>query len=136
MTTTKVRQTPTLRQLESEGETILPFDERFLRTAPVQKRSKKTLQDLVSAAQELLSDPDIGRELLTTALVAEKVGVSIGILYRYFEDEIAIMDYVWPQRRDTIMIRWEAVSATATEIEVEATPESFDSSNDSTRVAS
>ncbi len=119
-TTTRPRQTPTLRQLEAEFGPIQPYDGRFLRSTPVQGRSKVTLKSIVDAAESLLADPEVGRELMTTALIADKVKVSIGIIYRYFEDVVSIMDYVWPQRRDTIMIRWVNESTTATAIEAPA----------------
>ncbi|MFY9228573.1 MAG: helix-turn-helix domain-containing protein [Candidatus Microsaccharimonas sp.] len=120
---TKSRQTPTLRQLEEQGGPVEPYDKRILRSVPVQGRSRATLKSIVDAATDLLADPEVGRELMTTALVAETVGVSIGIIYRYFEDVVAIMDYVWPQRRDTVMIRWTLEGATVTAVETPSVTE-------------
>lgn len=121
--TIKPRQTPTLRQLEEQdGAPVLPYDERFLRHVPTQGRSTNTLAHIVDAAEKLLEDPEVGRELITTAHIGEMVGVPIGTVYRYFEDIVAILDYVWPQRRDTVRIRFDLVSATAVEADVVTEP--------------
>ncbi|WP_213816255.1 TetR/AcrR family transcriptional regulator [Glaciihabitans sp. dw_435] len=39
-----------------------------------------------------------GRDRFTTADVAAIAGCSIGTLYRYYKDRIAILDAIWPDR--------------------------------------
>jgi hypothetical protein len=37
---------------------------------------------------------------MTTGQVANEAGIAIGSLYRYFPDRVAILDRIWPDRRD------------------------------------
>jgi AcrR family transcriptional regulator len=60
----------------------------------VQARSARTLEVVVTAGREILSE--VGRDHLTTLLVAERAGVSIGTVYRYFIDKIALLDQIQP----------------------------------------
>ena len=70
-----------------------------LRIIPVQHRSHVRIEQIVAAALIVLAQ--IGRDRFTTADVAREAKVSIGTIYRYFADGVAILDYVWPDRRDT-----------------------------------
>lgn len=60
-----------------------------LRNEPVQARSTARLTRLLDAAAEVVDE--IGFERLTTAMVAERAGASIGTVYRYFPDRIAVL---------------------------------------------
>jgi AcrR family transcriptional regulator len=60
-----------------------------LRNEPVQARSTARLAALLDAAAAAIHD--IGYERLTTAMVAERAGASIGTVYRYFPDRIAVL---------------------------------------------
>lgn len=60
-----------------------------LRNEPVQARSTARLTRLLDAAAEVIDA--IGFERLTTAMVAERAGASIGTVYRYFPDRIAVL---------------------------------------------
>jgi len=60
-----------------------------LRNEPVQARSTARLTRLLDAAAEVIDE--IGYERLTTAMVAERAGASIGTVYRYFPDRIALL---------------------------------------------
>ena len=94
----KVRETPTVQEvLEKYGEVKL-HDEHFFKKVPAQARAWKMAAALAKAAEELLADPAVSLNRITTALVAERVGTSIGTFYNYFEDIIALLDYVWPER--------------------------------------
>jgi len=115
---TTPRVTPTLQQIQEElgpDTPVEPYNPRFLRKIPEQQRSRDKIKAIVTAAEKLLSDPNIGLNWINTALIAEKVvlhagtahetiGISIGSLYSYFEDDVALLDYVWPQRV-TVLIR-------------------------------
>ena len=60
-----------------------------LRNEPVQARSAARLSALLNAAAGIVNE--IGYERLTTAMVAERAGASIGTVYRYFPDRIAVL---------------------------------------------
>jgi AcrR family transcriptional regulator len=77
----------------------------ILRNKPVQERSQARLLDIMDAAREALADPAIGRDRFTTADVARISGCSIGTVYRYFPDRVAILDRVWPERNDSVLPR-------------------------------
>lgn len=67
----------------------LPAGATLLRNEPVQARSTARLTALLDAAASVIGE--IGYERLTTAMVAEKAGASIGTVYRYFPDRIAVL---------------------------------------------
>jgi AcrR family transcriptional regulator len=67
----------------------LPVTPASLRNEPVQARSTARLTRLLDSAAEVIDD--IGYERLTTAMVAERAGASIGTVYRYFPDRIAVL---------------------------------------------
>jgi len=60
-----------------------------LRNEPVQARSTARLTALLDSAAAVVDE--IGFERLTTALVADRAGASIGTVYRYFPERIAIL---------------------------------------------
>ncbi|WP_309710711.1 TetR/AcrR family transcriptional regulator [Pseudolysinimonas sp.] len=61
----------------------------IIRNEPVQARSAARLTALLDAAAHVVHE--IGYERLTTAMVAERAGASIGTVYRYFPDRIAVL---------------------------------------------
>lgn len=61
----------------------------LIRNEPVQARSTARLAALLDAAAKVVDE--IGYERLTTAMVAERAGASIGTVYRYFPDRIAVL---------------------------------------------
>jgi hypothetical protein len=69
-----------------------------LRVHPVQRRAVEQLETIEAAARKVLETK--GRDRFTTSDVAALAEVSIGTVYRYFPDRIAILDRVWPDRRD------------------------------------
>jgi AcrR family transcriptional regulator len=60
-----------------------------LRNEPVQARSTARLSALLDAAAAVVDE--IGFERMTTAMVADRAGASIGTVYRYFPDRIAVL---------------------------------------------
>jgi AcrR family transcriptional regulator len=76
-----------------------------IRVEPVQVRSSKRLAALLDATAEVLAD--IGYETLTTAMVADRAGASIGTVYRYFPDRIAVLHALIARNRqraeDTVL---------------------------------
>jgi len=94
----------------------------LIRNEPVQARSTARLAALLDAAAQVVHE--IGYERLTTAMVAERAGASIGTVYRYFPDRIAVLqslaarnaermtDRVLAELRDPRHSTWdEALSA-------------------------
>lgn len=75
-------QTPQLDHPRIEGSAVI-------RNEPVQARSAARLTALLDAAAHVIHE--IGYERLTTAMVAERAGASIGTVYRYFPDRIAVL---------------------------------------------
>ena len=67
----------------------MPGATALLRNEPVQARSTARLTSLLDAAAQVVDE--IGFERLTTAMVAERAGASIGTVYRYFPDRIAVL---------------------------------------------
>jgi AcrR family transcriptional regulator len=64
----------------------------LLRNEPVQARSNARLTALLDAAAAVVDE--IGYERLTTAMVADRAGASIGTVYRYFPDRIVVLQGV------------------------------------------
>ena len=61
----------------------------LLRNEPVQARSTARLATLLDSAAAVIDE--VGYERLTTAMVAERAGASIGTVYRYFPDRIVVL---------------------------------------------
>jgi AcrR family transcriptional regulator len=58
----------------------------------VQARSTARVNALLDAASETIHE--LGYEQLTTAMVADRAGASIGTVYRYFPDRVAVLQAV------------------------------------------
>lgn len=82
--------------VETKGDPVAIYDMvdvariTALRNEPVQARSAARLSGLLDAAARLIDE--IGYERLTTAMVAERAGASIGTVYRYFPDRLAVLE--------------------------------------------
>ncbi|MBC7592212.1 MAG: TetR/AcrR family transcriptional regulator [Salinibacterium sp.] len=74
-----------------------------LRNEPVQARSTARLTALLDAAAAVVHD--IGYERLTTAMVAERAGASIGTVYRYFPDRIAVLQALAARNLSRVLIQ-------------------------------
>jgi AcrR family transcriptional regulator len=72
-----------------------------LRNEPVQARSTARLTALLDAAAAAIDE--LGYERLTTAMVAERAGASIGTVYRYFPDRIAVLQALAGRNLDRIL---------------------------------
>lgn len=75
----------------------------LLRNEPVQARSTARLTALLDAAAAVIDE--IGYERLTTAMVAERAGASIGTVYRYFPDRIALLQALGARNLDRVLNR-------------------------------
>jgi AcrR family transcriptional regulator len=72
-----------------------------LRNEPVQARSTARLTALLDAAASAIDE--LGYERLTTAMVAERAGASIGTVYRYFPDRIAVLQALATRNLETVV---------------------------------
>jgi AcrR family transcriptional regulator len=59
------------------------------RKAPVQARSTASVEAILKATIQVLIK--VGKERLTTTLVAKRAGVSVGTLYQYFPNKSALL---------------------------------------------
>ena len=75
----------------------------LLRNEPVQARSTARLTSLLDAAAAAIDA--VGFERLTTAMVAERAGASIGTVYRYFPDRIAVLQSVAARAVERFTVR-------------------------------
>ncbi len=72
----------------------------LVRTEPIQERSAARVDALLDAAADVVDE--IGFDRLTTAMVAERAGASIGTVYRYFPDRIVLLQAL----RDRAVLRY------------------------------
>lgn len=80
-----------------------------LRNEPVQARSTARLTALLDAAAAAIDE--LGYERLTTAMVAERAGASIGTVYRYFPDRIAVLQALAARNLERILSGFRAACA-------------------------
>ena len=57
---------------------------------PQQQRAKRTYEAILKAAAELLVE--VGVERISTNLVAERAGITVPALYRYFPNKYAVLN--------------------------------------------
>jgi len=77
----------------------------LIRTEPTQERSAARIDALLDAAAVVVDE--VGFDRLTTAMVAERANASIGTVYRYFPDRIALLQGL----RERTDIRYRRVVA-------------------------
>jgi AcrR family transcriptional regulator len=65
-------------------------NEERTRRAPVQERSRRTVQQILDAAEQIVGEE--GVDAATTRAIAERAGVSAPSLYRFFADRDQILD--------------------------------------------
>src|SRR5471032_70955 len=72
-----------------------------MRKRPQQARSRATIDAILDAAAHILGER--GWAGLTTNAVAEAAGASIGSLYQYFPDKLALIDAVRRRHFDDVL---------------------------------
>lgn len=75
------------------SEIVTPPGE--LRHPPMQHRSAKRVAQIEAAAIAMIAKH--GRDGFTTKHIAEQAGMSIGTIYRYFDDRVAILRWLYPE---------------------------------------
>jgi AcrR family transcriptional regulator len=78
-----------------------------MRKEPRQARSRATVEVIVRAGARVLGDR--GWAGFTTNEVAEVAGVSIGSLYQYFPDKLALIDAIRRRHLDDVLVVMRAV---------------------------
>ncbi|MEZ5571619.1 MAG: TetR/AcrR family transcriptional regulator [Halioglobus sp.] len=69
---------------------VREYVELLEKNKPQQERAKRTYEAILAAAAELLVE--VGVERISTNLVAEKAGVTVPALYRYFPNKYAVLN--------------------------------------------
>ncbi|WP_202566805.1 TetR/AcrR family transcriptional regulator [Agreia sp. COWG] len=77
-----------------------------VRNEPIQARSSDRIAALLDAAAAVVDE--VGIERLTTALVAERAEASIGTVYRYFPDRIAVLSALGTRSVERFLRQFEA----------------------------
>jgi len=80
-----------------------------VRSEPVQPRAAARIEALLDAAAHCVDE--VGSELLTTAMVAKSAGASIGTVYRYFPDRIAVLVALAGRNLERLRARFERTLA-------------------------
>ncbi|MFF1574378.1 TetR family transcriptional regulator [Leifsonia sp. NPDC058292] len=88
-----------------------PSGAPLVRTEPIQERSAARIDALLDAAAEVVDE--IGFDRLTTAMVAERAGASIGTVYRYFPDRIVLLQAL----RDRALQRYRSAVVEAIRVQ-------------------
>lgn len=83
--------------------TLHPGASTLIRNEPVQARSTARLATLLDSAAAAIEE--IGYEKLTTAMVADRAGASIGTVYRYFPDRIAVLQSLASRNLERLLVR-------------------------------
>jgi len=77
-----------------------------MRRAPVQARSQQRVKLLLDTTAQLVDE--VGIEGVTTGLLAERAGVSIGSVYRFFPDRISLMRALSERNLELFVTRFTA----------------------------
>lgn len=74
---------------------------------PRQERAKRTYESILAAAAELLVE--VGVERISTNLIAERAGITVPALYRYFPNKYAVINALGAQlmdRQNEVFQQW------------------------------
>jgi AcrR family transcriptional regulator len=77
------------RFLMSDVQELLPRSQSAMRRVPSQKRAQERVERILSIATDLIADRGI--DGMTMSDLAVQAGVSIGSLYQYFPDKVAVV---------------------------------------------
>ncbi|MBN7796301.1 TetR/AcrR family transcriptional regulator [Parahaliea mediterranea] len=84
-----------------------PEVELLEKNRPRQERAKRTYENILQAAAELLVE--VGVERISTNLIAERAGITVPALYRYFPNKYAVLyalGAVLMERQNAIFEQW------------------------------
>ena len=72
-----------------------------LRDRPQQRRARQRLDSILTAAEALVEERDA--EAITTNLIAERAGVPVSSVYRYFKNVSAVFAYLFEDLNEEII---------------------------------
>ena len=78
------------------------------RKTPVQERSQATVEAILEATIQVLAQ--MGGEHLTTTVIAQRAGVSVGTLYQYFPNKQSVLHGVLEMHLTKVVVALEGVS--------------------------
>ena len=78
------------------------------RKAPSQQRSRQMVDKILQAARQLLIDD--GVEALTTSRIAKLAAISVGSLYQYFPNKLAILQALYQAWLDSVIEELEPLT--------------------------
>ena len=84
-----------------------PHVELLEKNKPRQARAKRTYESILNAAAELLVE--VGVERISTNLIAERAGITVPALYRYFPNKYAVLHAlgaVLMDRQNEVFQQW------------------------------
>lgn len=65
-----------------------------MRATPQRQRGIETREAILEASRKLLAK--VGRDRFSTTLLTQEIDFSVGTIYRYFPDRVAILDEIEP----------------------------------------
>jgi AcrR family transcriptional regulator len=74
---------------------------------PLQERAKRTYEAILVAASELLLE--VGVERISTNIMAERAGITVPALYRYFPNKYAVlhaMGAIMMDKQNDVVLEW------------------------------
>ena len=74
---------------ETPGLPLVGFEHLAPRTVPTQKRAKETVAQILDAAAALIDE--VGLEAFNTNLLAERAGIRVRTVYRYFPNKASVI---------------------------------------------
>ncbi len=87
------------------------------RIVPQQPRASRRVESLLEAAAEIVAE--VGYETMTMTAIAERSGASIGALYRYFPDKMAVARALLLRYAQQVDSHWSSLIEEAKELSVE-----------------
>lgn len=75
-------------------DTKAPVELSTMRVSPSQSRANARVDSILKAAKEHLAE--VGRDRFSLGPVQKKAGCSVGTIYRYFEDRVALLNAIDP----------------------------------------
>lgn len=82
-----------------------------MRKQPRQERSEQTVSNILSAASQVIAD--VGVDAASTTSIAKHAGLSVGALYRFFDDKDAIVVALGELYTDLLEAAFEEVGEMA-----------------------
>ena len=86
---------------------------------PRQERAKRTYESILAAAAELLVE--VGVERISTNLIAERAGITVPALYRYFPNKYAVLNALGAllmDRQNEVFEQWFGTHLKAGDLQV------------------